>query len=114
MDILSLRDLPLALAFGIVCLWFLNQNNLEFGKKYIALINEFNAKYEAVQETILNERMQWVSDQRADKALLIEVIKNNTEALAKNNHETHSLRQQLTSVIISATPKTGSRRSSNE
>lgn len=113
MDILSLRDLPLALAFGIVCLWFLNQNNLEFGKKYIALINEFNAKNEALIDTLLQERVQWVNDQRADKALLIEVIKNNTEALTKNYNENHALRQQLTTIILSAGPKT-SRRSPNE
>lgn len=114
MDILSLRDLPLALAFGIVCLWFLNQNNLEFGKKYIALINEFNAKNEVLIDTLLQERGQWVSDQRADKALLIEVIRNNTEALTKNYNENHQLRQQLTALVLTANPKGSSRRTTSD
>lgn len=114
MDILSLRDLPLALAFGIVCLWFLNQNNLEFGKKYIALINEFNAKYEGIQSTLLEERTQWITDQRADKTLLIQVIQNNTEAMTKNYNENHQLRQLLTPLTLSSQPRDSRRRSSGE
>jgi hypothetical protein len=100
LNVESLKDLPLAMAFGLVCIWFMNQNNLEFGKKYIALINEFNEKYEAVIATVLEERKQWFSDSRADKVLLYERLDKNTEAMIVNANETHQLRTALTPLKL--------------
>lgn len=104
MDLLSLRDLPLALAFGIVCLWFLNQNNIEFGKKYVALSEGFNKEYRAALENynalvtgLAEERRQWITDQRTERAYLIEVLNKNTEALTKNANENNQLRQHISS-----------------
>lgn len=99
MDYLSLKDLPLALAFGIVCLWFYNQANIEFSKKYVALIGEFNAKYEAMIEEQAEERRQWIADQRNDRALLLERLDRNTEAQIKNANETHQLRNLFTPLV---------------
>lgn len=99
MDYLSLKDLPLALAFGVVCLWFYNQGTIEFNKKYVALITDFNAKYEAIIETQSEERRQWITDQRRDRELLLERLDKNTEAQIKNANETHQLRNVLAPVV---------------
>ena len=107
MDLLSLRDLPLALAFGIVCLWFLNQNNIEHGKKFIALVAEFEKahsvvtkNYETLFSLILEERKQWLIDQRAEKAILIEKLDSNTAAMTKEASEIHQLRSTLTPLVL--------------
>ena len=102
MDLLSLRDLPLALAFGIVCLWFLNQNNIEFGKKYVTLIESFGKEYklliddyDSLVSTLAEERRQWMTDQRNERNYLLDVINKNTEACTKNVTETNQLRGLL-------------------
>jgi|SRR5688572_16819993 len=107
MDLLSLRDLPLALAFGIVCLWFLNQNNIEHGKKFIALVAEFEKahsvvtkNYETLFLQILEERKQWLIDQRAEKAILIEKLNANTASMTKEASEIHQLRSTLTPLVL--------------
>lgn len=107
MDLLSLRDLPLALAFGIACLWFLNQNNIEFGKKYVALIEAFGKdykiitdNYESLVESLAEERRQWLTDLRTERSILLDSINKSTEAQVKNANETHALRNSLSPVLL--------------
>lgn len=109
MDLLSLRDLPLSLAFGIVCLWFMNQSNIENSKKIVALIAEFDkayavvvVNYEKLTLQILDERKQWLIDQRAEKNILIEKLESNTTALTKEAYENHQLRGTLTPLLLLA------------
>lgn len=106
MDLLQLRDLPLAFAFGIACLWFYNQSNVEFGKKYVALIEAFGKEYKALVDkydnlvdAIAEEKRQLVSDYRVERSDLLTIIKANTEAMAKAATEDHALRNTLAPLI---------------
>lgn len=107
MDLLSLRDLPLALAFGIVCLWLYNQGNLEHAKRLVALTDSFSkefnnviSNYESLLNTVLEERRQGLADQRAEREILLNRLNSNTEAMTKNASETHQLRSSLTPISI--------------
>lgn len=109
MDLLSLRDLPLALAFGIVCLWLYNQANLLHAKQLIALteafgkeFKELTLKYDSVVLGIQEERRQWVADQRADREILLNRLNSNTEALTNHANQTHALRNALNPISILA------------
>lgn len=102
MDLLALRDLPLAFAFGIACLYFYNQANVEFGKKYVSLIEAFGKeykvlvdKYDGLVDAIAEERRQWMADQRDQRTYLLETISRNTEAIASSRGEMHALRNAL-------------------
>lgn len=101
MDIVSLKDLPLPLAVIIAAFWIINQNNAEFAKKLVALITEFTGKYEALIETVLEERKaaadRWLERDR----LLNERLDRNTIAQEKNANEAHQLRNMVTPLVLS-------------
>lgn len=107
MDILSLRDLPLALAFGIVCLWLYNQANLTHAKQLVALTEAFSKdfkeltmKYDELVSGLQEERRQWLSDQRADREILLNRLNSNTEALTNHANQTHQLRNTLSPISL--------------
>jgi hypothetical protein len=112
MDWISLKDLPLALAFGIVCLWFYNQSNVAHGKRYVELIEAFGKDYKIIIENydktvdfLSEERRQWLIDLRGERAILLDTLNKNTEAQVKNANETHALRNSLSAVFLK--PKRG-------
>lgn len=109
MDLLSLRDLPLALAFGIVCLWLYNQANLLHAKQLIALteafgkeFKELTLKYDKALLDMQEERRQWVMDQRADKEILLNRLNSNTEALTNHANQIRTFANSLNPISILA------------
>lgn len=85
----------------IAALYVVNQNNAEFAKKLVALINEFTAKYEALVQTVMQDRREssdrWLERDRQ----LIDAMNRNTEALVKNSTETHHLRNLVQPLVLS-------------
>ena len=109
MDLLSLRDLPLALAFGIVCLWLYNQANLTHTKQLISLTDSFGkefkeliAKYEIIMDGLREERRQWIVDQRTEREILLTRLNQNTEAMTNHANQSHQLRNTLNPIFLLA------------
>lgn len=98
---LELQNLPLPLAVIIAAGYVVNQNNAEFAKKLVALIDEFTGKYEALLAMVTEERRaaadRWLERDRQ----LIEALNRNTEAHVKNANETHQLRNLLQPFVHS-------------
>jgi hypothetical protein len=96
---LELQNLPLPLAVIIAAGYVVNQNNAEFAKKLVALIDEFTGKYEALLAMVTEERRaaadRWLERDRQ----LIEALNRNTEAHVKNANETHQLRNTLQPLL---------------
>lgn len=96
----NLQELPLPLAIIVAAFWLINQNNAEFSKKLVALIADFTSKYEALLETISEDRRlasaRWLERDR----LLSERVDRNTIAQEKNAHETHALRGMITPLVL--------------
>ncbi len=97
----NLQDLPLPLAVIIAAFWIINQNNAEFAKKLVALISEFTGKYEAILETMMEERKA-TSDRWLERDRLInERLERNTIAQEKNANEAQQLRNMVTPLVLS-------------
>lgn len=100
-DLLSLKDLPLPLAAFIICFYLLNQNNAAYAKQLVGLIAEFTSKYEALLETVQEDRKnsseRWLERDR----LLNERLEKNTEAVVRNANETHQLRNMVQPLVLS-------------
>jgi hypothetical protein len=111
----SLQDLPLPLAVIIAAFYIINANNAEFAKRLVALISEFTGKYEAVLETMSEDRRassdRWLERDR----LLNERLERNTIAQEKNANEAHALRNIVTPLVlnIEAERKRGGRGGQN-
>lgn len=99
-DLVALKDLPLPLAVIIIAFYLINTNNAEFAKKLAAIIAEFTGKYEAVIETMAEERQEararWIERDR----VLTERLEKNTEAHVRNANETHQLRTLVTPLVL--------------
>jgi hypothetical protein len=96
----NLQDLPLPLAVIIAAFWIINTNNAEFAKRLVALISEFTGKYEAILQTVGEERRaaadRWLERDR----LLNERLERNTIAQEKNANEAHALRNLVAPLVL--------------
>lgn len=100
MDAISLKDLPLPIAVIVICFYFLNQNNTEFGKKLASLVEQFTKEYKDTLNTVLEERRQWVAFQTEQNRQLMTIAQAATEAQTKNANEIHTLRNFIQPYVL--------------